>query len=32
LEVVPGGQHFLSASNPVAVNAAAVKFIQTWIK
>jgi pimeloyl-ACP methyl ester carboxylesterase len=30
LEVVPAGQHFLSASDPAAVNAAAVKFIRTW--
>lgn len=32
LEIVPGGQHFLSASDPEAVNAAAVKFIHDWNK
>jgi|GEM_PF-665454 len=32
LEVVPGGQHFLSASDPEAVNAASLRFIQTWNK
>ena len=30
LRVVEGGQHFLSASNPDAVNAAAVDFIERW--
>lgn len=32
LEIVSGGQHFLSASDPEAVNAEAVKFIQAWNK
>ncbi|MCB2003352.1 MAG: alpha/beta hydrolase [Rhodoferax sp.] len=30
LEVVQGGQHFLSASDPGAVNAACVAFLQAW--
>lgn len=30
LRVVEGGQHFLSASNPDEVNAAAVEFIDRW--
>jgi len=30
LRVVEGGQHFLSASDPVEVNAAAVEFIRRW--
>jgi len=30
LEVVEGGQHFLSASHPEAVNAATAAFIGTW--
>lgn len=30
LRVVDGGQHFLSASNPADVNAAAVEFINRW--
>jgi pimeloyl-ACP methyl ester carboxylesterase len=32
LEIVTGGQHFLSASNPVEVNSATVKFIQACNK
>lgn len=32
LEVVSGGQHFLSASDPQAVNEASLRFIQTWNK
>lgn len=30
LRVVDGGQHFLSASDPQVVNAAAVEFVQRW--
>jgi pimeloyl-ACP methyl ester carboxylesterase len=30
LRVVEGGQHFLSASDPDAVNAAAVDFVKRW--
>ena len=30
LRVVEGGQHFLSASDPDEVNAAAVEFVQRW--
>jgi pimeloyl-ACP methyl ester carboxylesterase len=30
LRVVDGGQHFLSASDPAAVNAATVEFIDRW--
>jgi pimeloyl-ACP methyl ester carboxylesterase len=32
LQVVQGGQHFLSASDPAAVNAAAVEFVHAWNK
>ncbi|MGE3285212.1 MAG: alpha/beta fold hydrolase [Pseudonocardia sp.] len=30
LQVVDGGQHFLSAANPKEVNAAAVEFVRRW--
>ena len=30
LRVVDGGQHFLSASDPEAVNGAAVQLVEQW--
>ena len=30
LRIVEGGQHFLSASDPDTVNAAAIEFIDRW--
>jgi len=30
LRIVEGGQHFLSASHPEVVDAAAVEFIRRW--
>lgn len=30
VRVVEGGQHFLSASDPDEVNAAAIEFIERW--
>lgn len=30
LEVVEGGQHFLSASNPAEVGSAAIEFVKRW--
>ena len=30
LETVQGGQHFLSASNPTEVDAAAIEFVRRW--
>ncbi|MEP7089208.1 MAG: alpha/beta hydrolase, partial [Nocardioidaceae bacterium] len=31
LRIIDGGQHFMSASHPDIVNAAAVEFLQRWI-
>ena len=31
LRIIDGGQHFMSASHPDIVNAAAVEFVRRWI-